>query len=467
MTNFERWQLYMREIPSPQSYIDFGFYYLISAALQRRVWVGPDHYKLYPNVYIILVGEPGIGKGLVIKQIAELLKYHKLEPPGGSVKQEPNLQKVEPALIEAVNAANYAEATGVKTQKIDLDRPLLIPVAADATTYEALIRAMAKATRRINYVDFDPALQKDTVKIYTHSSLCFCLEEISSLFRRKTEDVVNFLLKAYDCGDYEYDTKTQGTDRVKRCCLNFFGGTTPSFMQSTFNDRLLNEGFSSRTWFVFEYANRFNSLLIPELSEEQVEARNTLIEHVQKLSKIYGRIHFEQDAWDYLDNWWKNIHPYNKPNTSLKLTPYYARKNIHAQKLAVAMHMGEDAEVNDRGEPKNKIQLATVKSAMEYLDLTEKKMHYAINFDNKNPLSAVGKRLVTYITNNGAQSMRDLMIEFWDDVRENELKEIIQHLIAVQKIALFKFQEKEQSVMKYDVLQRGAEEIKARERVSF
>src|SRR5437667_9649237 len=81
MTNYERWKSYMSGFSSPDNYIDWGWYYLIAASLQRRVWCGPLHSPLYSNNYTILVGEPGIGKGLVIKQVSEFLRFHKIENP--------------------------------------------------------------------------------------------------------------------------------------------------------------------------------------------------------------------------------------------------------------------------------------------------------------------------------------------------------------------------------------------------
>jgi len=43
-----------------------------------------------------------------------------------------------------------------------------------------------------------------------------------------------------------YETKHGGQDRVRRLCLNMFGGAVPEFMQSIFDDRLVNSGFTSR-----------------------------------------------------------------------------------------------------------------------------------------------------------------------------------------------------------------------------
>jgi len=428
MTNFDKWQLYMKDFISPQSFVDFSFYYMIGAALQRRVWTGPEHSPLYPNMYIILVGEPGIGKGLVVKQIAEILRHHKLENPH-KLNTEPDLSTPEKANEYATKVADYNKAP-----KSDIDQPLLIPVAADASTYEALVRKSSQSTRRINYPKWDEKLQKHTSGIYVHSSLCFCLEEISSLFRKKTEDLVNYLLHAFDCGDYEYETIGRGTDKVRKCCLSFFGGTTPSFMQSTFNDKLLNEGFSSRTIFIVANANRHNKLFIPQLSPEQVEARNDIITHIGKLTKLYGHCKLEPDAVKFMEHWWEVEHQTRRPNTSLKLASYYARKNIHALKLATAVHFGEDAEMDGSGRPKNMITVAECQVALAMLAQVEQTMHFALGFDSQNPLSAPSKKIKEYVTKTGPYCFNELFIEFNQLVRKSELEEILVYLTTTSQL---------------------------------
>lgn len=456
----------MREVPSPQGYIDFGFYYLISAALQRRVWTGPSHMKLFPNVYVIFVGEPGIGKGRVLTVVNDLLRHFKLENPNKppTSAPDPSVVTVEPAMIEAINHANFASATGKYQDnpvKNIFDTPLLLPVAADASTFEALLKAMARATRRINYKEYDNVIDKQVIRIYTHSSLCFCLEEISSLFRdqRATTSVTNFFLKAYDCGDYEYDTKTQGRDLIRRCCLNFLGGTTPDFMQKTFNDGLINNGFCSRSWFIFEYTNRFNTLRIPDLDVEQIEAKQHLLNHIEKLTKLYGQAPMSSEAMDFLEHWWTKVHPFTRPNTSPKLDSYYARKNMHVQKLALALHFGEDAEADEDGRPKNSIQKSTCELALSRLDEAERKMHYAINFDSRNPLSLIARKINNYINRFGAQSTQELFVEFFDDIRnQGELTETINYLMASQQIHLTEIENKRtgKKEKKWEVVRRSS-----------
>ena len=434
MTNYDKWRSYTDGLISPDNYIDFGWYYLISASLQRRVWVGPTHAPLFPNIYVILVGEPGLGKGIVIKPVSEILKFHKLQDPGVNPKYAAALSGIEKKQIEIVAKDDYEKALeiengfekGKDNRNKSYEKPLLFPVAADATTYEALIKSMAKSLRRINYMEKNGDDQ-EVMKIYSHSSLAFCLEEISSLFRKHTEDTVHFLIQAYDAGDYTYDTKTQGKDRVRRCCLNFFGGTTPGFMQSTFNDQLLTEGFSSRTFFIFATTNRKTAVFIPDLTAEQRQHRQDIIDHVEKLSHLYGKCYISPADMQWLEDWWKEAYK-NRPNINPKLNPYYARKQIHVLKLATAIHFGESTEMiltrND------------FRSAIDTLAAEEVNMHLALGVDNKNPLSIPAKKILAWLKVSGLKSRKEILLEFYDQLPggPDDLDEILNHLKMANKI---------------------------------
>ena len=439
MTNLERWRLYMNGFSSPDCYIDFGFYYMVNACLQRRVWVGPSHAPCYPNMYVILTGEPAVGKGLVIKQVANVIKHHKMEDPkdfgSKNLPTTPvDIDTVGKLQVESVAKEDYENAIKHeagnnpedKKQVKLYEKPLKIPVAADATTYEALTRSMSRAYRRKAYTKYDEKLQKNVPASYGHSSLCFCLEEISSLFRKKTEDIVNFLLVAYDCGDYTYDTKTQGTDKIRKCCLNFFGGTTPNFMHSSFNDSLINEGFSSRCFFIFASCNRIRPLWIPELTEEQKQCYEEILAHTSKLTNLYGHVDFTEEANTFLENWWNEFQQGNRPNTNVKLNPYYGRKKVHVLKMAMAIHFGESTEMI--------IGIDSAKRALEVLAEQEKKMHYCLGLDRTNPLANATDKVYKYIENLRGKtvSFKPLLAEFWQILPgpdfQNNLSLILDHL---------------------------------------
>lgn len=452
ITNHDRWRLYMEGFASPDNFIDWGFYYLIAAALQRRVWVGPDHSKLYPNIYVILVAEPGIGKGLVIKQVETILKYHKLPEPGTSIKFKDNAisptDKTEMDIIAKVDFDNaqHSETVGIKT-KLTIEKPLLLPVAANASTYEKLINTLSQSLRRINYKYFNDKLGREAMGIYTHSSLCFCLEEISSLFRKHTDDLVHLLIQAYDCGDYKYETKTQGTDRIRACCLNLFGGTTPGFMQTTFDDKLLTEGFSSRTFFIFSPCNRKTVLWIPDLTQSQKEAHGDIISHVEKLAYLYGRVEIEESTKGFIEEWWKEAQ-LKRPNTSIKLNPYYSRKNIHLLKLAMILHFADSTEM--------KMGIEPFKRALEILDKEERTMHYALGTDNNNPLAGPARKILGHIERFGKMTRKEIIQEFWESANVPQIDEIIELLQATGKLKTVPVENKltNTQTIYYDVIRK-------------
>lgn len=426
MTNFEAWQLYMRDISSPQSFVDWGYYALISACLQRRVWTGPEHMPLYANQYIILVGDPGTGKGLVVKQLDIFLKHFKLRNPAASIATI-DASTADKAASFTEQAENFKLASEGNA-KTNIAEPLKIQTAPTATTYEALVEAMAKAVRTKSYQRFCDKQQKMIWDYYRHHSLSFNLEEISSLFRKKTEDVVNLLIVAFDCGDYDYFTKTKGKDQIRNVCLNFFGGTTQAFMKGTFDDKLIGEGFSSRVIFVVDNQPRHMELFVPMLSKEQLEAKQQILTHISKLIDLYGRAELSKEAQDFMSHWYKYEHSKERLSKHEKLKPYDARKGIHALKLAAAIHFGESAEMV--------IGIESCKKALEALSKIEPNMVQAVSFDSKNPLSNLAQAILKYIKKSGPLSTIDLLEHFFDDENVAGIKETIEFLTDTSKLFL-------------------------------
>lgn len=426
LSNFDRWQSFMSGFISPQVFVDFGFFYLIGASLQRRVWYGPDHSPLYPNEFMVFVAEPGIGKGLVLKQVASILRHHKLKKKPLDARYE----GVQREMIEALAQADLtdAEKDEQRGDKSKLDEPLLIPVAADATTYEALVAAMCRALRRKDFPYFDEKLQRTLTGVYTHSSLAFCLEELSSLLRRHADDVVQFLHVGFDCGDYKKDTKTQGTDKIQRMCINLLAGTTPSFMERTFSDGLLNEGMSSRSLFLFAAKNRSNKLIIPDLTLEQVQHRQDVIDHVEKLTHLYGRVTTTPEIEEFLQVWWDQQQR-EKVNRNEKLKHYYARKNIHMRKLAMAIHFGESLSMQ--------LTLECHIKAIKALENIELVMHHALIHGVANPLHRLGLKMVDFCEATGGVTAKELLVKFWDELptaSQKQMDDLITHLIIMGKL---------------------------------
>lgn len=413
-----------------------GFYAMISAALQRRVYLGSDERPLFGNQFIILVGPPATGKGLTLIPIDEILRYHKLKrfkiPTKEEVANTPTQGQTEAAMamLAEFETANNKPLNGAFSKLSRTEEPLRIPIAAQATTYEALVRAHSQAIRSMIPSDKTSRLIKSGM--YTHSSICFCLEEISSLFKKHQESVVQYLITAFDCQTYKNDTKTQGTDYVVNSCLNFLGGTTPAFMKETFDTKLLNDGFSSRTIFVYEEEPRGYCFDLAIYSKEQLDAKKQIIDHVDKLTEIFGLVTYAPDARDFIKHYVEELIGRQKlrTNSSPKLEAYYGRKRVHVQKLAMAIHFAESTTMV--------IELADCKRAIELLDMLEQKMDKALNVGGRNPLGRVAERVYKFLERVGPRDTAEIWAEFVDEVNAQENLEVLDFLLKAGRVRKLK-----------------------------
>lgn len=389
MTNYEKWLLYTKDLPSPQCYIDFGFYWLISTCLQRRVWYYSGDGALFPNLYVTFVGPPAIGKGVVLGRINTLLRFHKYE------KGRP---------IETNAGPEF---------------PSLFPVGADSITFEELMSDMASSIRR--HVTPDN-------KVYTHTSYAFILEELSSLFKRKTEDVVKFLVNAYDCKGYEYKTKHQGKDIIRSLCLSFIAGTQFGFLKDAHKAGIFGEGFSSRSIFLFATTGRKSKFHISEESEDQTLAKKELLAWLKQLASLYGQIRYSDDTYHWLEDWYIRKHLPRQHTANEKMAEYLGRKKVNLLKLAAAIHFAENLSMI--------IQLDTFQRALTMLDSVEPAMDAGLNFSGRNELHGYSRKLQEYIEAGGTvgRSKRDIILSFGVQLSLDEIEVCIKELEMTTKL---------------------------------
>lgn len=375
MTNYEKWLVYTKNLTSPQSWIDLTWYFVVSAALQRRVWLYSAEMPLFPNQYMLLVGPPGIGKGLVLTPAAELLKHHR-----------------------------YEKGAMVRTS-IGSEYPPLFPMGADSITFEELIADVANSMRRIPTVDN---------KVYAHCSYCFVLEEMSSLFKHKTSDVIKFLLNAYDCKEYEYKTKHQGKDLLRRLCFSFIAGAQPDFLKEASESKLFGQGFASRTLFIFESEERFSSFHISHFTEDQLQAKKDLLIWIKQLATLYGGATYSEDTGQWLEHWYNTEFLPARNRAPTKMRDYFARKKVIMLKLAMAIHFSETTSLT--------IPQDAFQKAIKLLDSLEPKMAAGLSFTGRNQLHLHGRQILQFIERKKTVGKREIILEFGADLDLSEIE---------------------------------------------
>ena len=451
--NWEAWQSYCKDIPSPQSFIDWNFYFLIAASLQRRVWIGDEsHQPLYPNIFVTLVGPPSAGKGISISPTNDALNHWKLPPPNTKGIIAPQKSKDEDISPEEMDKQGQIEAIlmGDKELEEKFERNkkkrneqvrLLIPMGANATTFESLTETIAGNPRYINYKKYDK-LGKESIGVYSHCSLAIVLTDLFSLFKKQAENIVNLITDLYDCKPYSYKTKHCGMDYIQKGCINMLAGTTFSYMEQVFSDRILNEGYASRSFFLVETKPRFHRWDFGQLSEEQKQARQRILNYVKSLTTLYGEVKFSPEANEYLRHWWEDKHDEVYVNRDIRLEYYYGRKNIHVKKMAMVLHFSENQFINGvDGLARMEISLGTTIRTLEVLAAAEVNMHNALSFSSSNPLAKPRRKLLRVLLDKGQMTYQDICVEMWDYMESADpakaLKDLLIYMEGTEQLESF------------------------------
>lgn len=392
-SNLDRWRYYLKDAPSPDRWIDYGWLFAVSAALQRRVW----YYRLterplFCNLYSFFIGPPACGKNLVITPVKKLLDHWKLNP----------------------NEQNIDDGPGREIRR-------RISTGPDAVTYEKLCEKLAEGTRRFTYKTADG---KEAA--YSHASMAFVLEEANSLFTRHQDKIPKMLLKTYDCDDYKYETKHEGQSIIRKTCMAFLGGGTPELLRDAAKFSIFDDGFTSRVIFDFELEPRHFRFHIGDFSDEQVSVFADLLNWIKNVTEVFGQLTYSREVYDFLEHWTASeIEPAWRGSSS-KMQQYYGRMRQHVLKLAAAFHFSESLSLE--------ITIENVKSAISFLRSLEENMRLGFSAVGRNVLHPISRELLKFIGSRNGSSEAELMQRFATDLTFEELLVVLRTMEMATEI---------------------------------
>lgn len=201
---------------SPKSYLHWAGAALVASLMGRQVWTNiradTAEDRLFGNLFILIIGEPGTGKNMPIKWSRRLSRDHGV--------------RVGPDDITGERLIHYC-----KTFKW----------AGDSGKDEILEKKQRGKKRE------DTSEQpKGTVAIF--------LSEFEHLFHQGNSNALKrTLTDFYDCREeaYERQTYQHGEQVVEKMCMTLVGGCTPSHMGKIFLRDEWQEGLPSRFIYVW------------------------------------------------------------------------------------------------------------------------------------------------------------------------------------------------------------------------
>ena len=242
---------YTKGAPTPDSFRLWSAIATVGAALERRVWVETSDVRNYPNLFVLLVGKPGMGKSRAINPATRLMKK--------------------------ANAFHIA------------------PKDSNRATF---LRWLSSEEARDRITEGDAILEE-------YHSCAIHLSEFGVFVRAHELDLLSALCELYDCPD-DYDNRRiyQGKDTVfiPSPQVSILAGTQPGYMASIFPPEAWSQGFMSRVIMIHSGETGVRSLFGKTKPDAKLES--TLISDLLVLKHLQGEFKILPEAEAAMEAWY-------------------------------------------------------------------------------------------------------------------------------------------------------------------
>ena len=279
---------------APRQYCIWAAISAIGAVLKNKIYHKHGSFKIFPNQYIILTGPPGIGKGESIHPVYNI--------------------------VRELGLAN---------------------VISDRITAPKILEKMAGGF----------PVAGSSIKIGTNGSLTVAKDTSTTLFSMELPILIGgsdwmlpFLCEMWDRGEYDYDTKNNGSVFVKGLCTSLIAGCVPDYIRKLNKDATasINGGFTARAIFVFA-DQKSKSISWPKEWVPDQALKDDLV----TISNLQGKVTIDQNARYEFEKFYRNT--VIEDNDSDVVAHFKRRYHVHVLKLAMIFSAAErdDLVVSD------------------------------------------------------------------------------------------------------------------------
>lgn len=266
---------------SPLEYHVWSALSTIAGALRRKCFFDMGYFRLYPNLYAVLVGPPGRCKKSTAMRISR-------------------------EMLSGIQGINFT---------------------SDSTTRERLIRDMTQS------------------RVDDHSSMTAYSSEFASLLTSSGMDMVVFLTDIYESpNEWSHKTMTGGIQKIIGPYLNLLGATTPDWIARSLPLDTVGIGLTSRIVFVYQDTPRVRPAF-PVLTQEQLIVGQLLREELAVISTIQGQYILEPEAKKLYEDWYTGRVEQPNPTGDSRLAGYFERKPMHVLKLCMIIAASKRQEL--------------------------------------------------------------------------------------------------------------------------
>lgn len=279
---------------SPEIFRRWSAISMLGGALERRVWIKNGSKIAFPNLYVLLVAPPGVGK-YIIEDVREL--WSATCQPGTKI----------PAFH----------------------------VAPDSMTKAALVDRLAKSTTTF--------LGTGSVPL-KYNSLLVAAEEFSILLPAYDLEYIGTLNGIFNNKSEHVEERRHGPSRELRIVnpqLNILGGAQPAWLQNLFPEEAWSTGLGRRLIMIYASETPHRSLF--HESDIDPELKPQILSRLSQTASLYGQMKWTEDAMKRIDLW--HLGGAQPVPNHPKLSSYNKSRSLFALKLSLISSVSRSSEL--------------------------------------------------------------------------------------------------------------------------
>lgn len=354
-------------------------YSCLSASIMRKCWLPWGGHAIYPNIYVMLVGDAGNGKTWAMDKARRLMV-------------------LVPDLTEQISASVETPQAWIK----------------------AMVGAPDEKPPRPAFGKF-PAKWYDGVVRDSHCAIIMANEFINYISLMPPE-WINVLNDIYDRDYYPYRTLNQGTINVTGPYVTMLAALTTEISNDLQKTKIISTGLARRTLFQYGERRWNNPCPEPTFTDEQMAAKLRCIEYLKGLKSVAGEFSWGVGTKEWWREWYVP-HLAAVPQKSPTTKSWYASKNVQLLKLTMLTALSEGGPLE--------ITVPHFEVALEQLSNLELDLDKIFGGVGRNELGSVAQKMCEFVHALPVPvSMRQMRQNFFTSCRPpHDFDFCINHLI--------------------------------------
>jgi hypothetical protein len=383
---------YNAETESPKRYHQWCYLGAVSAILSRNAWLKFGKQFIYPNSYIMLIGQAAARKSTAINAATAILQRSGYDTiAGGKTSKEKFL----------LDLSGHIDDSGIKHSPL----------------------ALSDGNKQLMHDLFDMELEElgDSDEIH---EILIAADEFTNFVGAGNYEFISLLGELWDCPPhFDNRVKNSKSFRIHKPCVNILAGNTPTGFAAAFPPEMLGQGFVSRLLLIFGERTATRTTW-PEAPAEEIS--DSIAEHMARIrQEVVGEITCDRKgtAFEALDWLYKNW----EPLADSRFINYSGRRFSHLLKCATLFAANA---------LRTEIILEDVIAANTLMQITEAEMPLALGEYGRSRNSEVSNRVMELLNATAVPiSLSELYPHVQCDLDKlSTLTDIVSNLVKAKKV---------------------------------